>query len=617
MVNFKSFWSKWISKIVEKVSSSHFINSMRTKLTLSYLLLTSLPLVIIAIFVLQISIITLKNEVSKYVSNTLEQVNHNIDNTFVQLSNISANIGLNEKIQEILEKDSSRPLKEKISDDEVASQIIKDATINFTNIEALHIFSFNGEIYSMKGTNNSLKPGYNFTRKKWFEKMKKLDKKSLIIPTYIQTDTIEEGNSRKVFGYIIEINDVHTQKNIGYLMVEMDISIFANLLQSISSSQHSTIIIDDNKTVIFHTQPEYLSSQFQTNFVSELLERKEGNIIRNSKSGEEIITFNTSTNTGWTVLSIMPTNILFSKINSFKLALVYTIILCILSSIVIAILMSNSLTEPISFLKSRMKMAESGDFDIQIDVKSKDEIGELSLSFNKMLSRIKILIQRVYQTEILRKEAELSALQAQINPHFLYNTLQIMDIMAEEKGADEISGSCRALAKIFRYSISKGQGLVSLQEEIQHVKNYVYIQQLRLGSRLKVQYNIDESLYKFEIIKLVLQPLVENAILHGIENSGRSCIIKLSATVEKNGSLIINVEDDGVGMDEEELRNVQHSLYLETEGGSGSEKCGIALRNVNYRIKLYYSDKYGMSIQSKRNVGTRVTLVLPAKIFGN
>jgi len=612
----KSIWNKGTTSIIairKRVQSSSFAKSMRTKLALSYLLLTALPLIIIATFVFNVSIMTLKNEVSAYVANTLEQVNNNIDNTFVQLSNISANIGLDESIQDILKKDSSRSLEEKIRDDEKVAEIIENATINFTNIEALHIFSYNGEVYSMKGSSSSLMADYNFTRKKWFETMKQLNKKSLILPTYIQTDTTEEGNNRKVFGYIMEINDVQTNKNIGYLMVEMDISAFANLLQSISSNQ--TIIIDDNKTVIYHTQSEYISSQFQTNYVSELLERKAGHMITNLDTGEQMITFNTSANTGWTVLSVMPTNILFSKINSFKLAMVYTIVLCILSSVVIAILMSKSVTEPISLLRSRMKMAESGDFDIQIDVKSKDEIGELSISFNNMIVRIKKLIQRIYQTEILRKEAELSALQAQINPHFLYNTLQIMDIMAEEKGADEISGSCRALARIFRYSISKGQGFVSLKEEVQHVKNYVYIQQLRLGDLLTVKYNIDDQLYKYEIIKLVLQPLVENAILHGIENSGRRCVIKVSATVERQ-SLIIDVEDDGVGMDEDELKKVQHSLYQEEDDDDPrSDKCGIALRNVNNRIKLYYSDQYGMSIQSVRNVGTKVTLVLPAKIF--
>ncbi len=612
----RKHFAKWRNSVkanISKIKGALALRNMRTKLTISYLLLTLFPLVIIAIFVFNISIMTLKNEVSEYVSNTLDQINNNIDNTFIQLTNISAEIGMDETLQEILNKDASRPIREKIADDEKVNEIIENAIANFTNIESLHIFSYSGEVYSMKGAGNSLVTDYNFTRKKWFQNMKKLNKRSLIIPTYLQTDIISEGSNKKVFGYITEINDIKTQNNIGYFMIEMDIGIFSNLLKSISADQPSVVIIDDNKTVIYHTQPEYISSQFQHDYVSELLEKKEGHMIRKTGSGEELIIYNTSANTGWTVLSIIPTDLLFSRINSFELALVYTIILCILSSIVISVLMSNSLTEPISVLKRRMKMAESGDFDLQIEVKSKDEIGELSLSFNKMLSRIKNLIQRVYQTEILRKEAELSALQAQINPHFLYNTLQIMDIMAEEKGADEISGSCRALARIFRYSISKGQGFVSLEEEVLHVKNYVYIQQLRLESKLTVIYEIPEELYRYETVKLVLQPLVENGIIHGVEKSGRSCIIKVSARLHKT-NLILEVEDNGIGMDKEELLNLQASLYQKSEMDSRSSGSGIALKNVNDRIKLYYSDKYGMTIQSTRNVGTKVTLVLPAKL---
>jgi two-component system sensor histidine kinase YesM len=261
-----------------------------------------------------------------------------------------------------------------------------------------------------------------------------------------------------------------------------------------------------------------------------------------------------------------------------------------------------------------MKLAESGDFDTQIKVKSKDEIGELSLSFNKMLTRIKQLIQRVYQTEIVRKEAELSALQAQINPHFLYNTLQIMDIMAEEKGADEISGACQSLAKIFRYSISKVTDLVALKVEIIHVEKNVFIKLLRLGEKLSVEYNLDESLYRYEIIKLILQPLVENAIIHGIEKDGRNCVIKVSASLTGD-NLILSVEDNGVGMTAEELMKLQSSLYQDTDEERPKRHGGIALKNVNDRIRLYYNDKYGMSIQSKKHKGTKVTLILPARLY--
>ena len=600
---------------IMRMADSPFLKSMRTKLTLSYLLLTLVPIVIITVFVFNVSIATLKNEVSAYVSNTLEQANKNIDNTFVQLSNMSASIGLNSRIQQILKSDAQRPIENKMEDDEAAAEIIKNATINFRNIESLFLFSYNGEVYSLKGATNSLPTDYNFTRQNWFEKMKQLGKRSLIIPTHSQMDVIGEGKSKKVFSYISEINDLETQKNIGYLMFEIDISVFDTLLQSISPDELSQlIIIDNNKTVIYHTLPVYITTQYRTNYVSEMLEKGRGYLSNRGTDGEEIINYDTSGSTGWTVVSVMPSDILYSRINSFELALIFTIALCLISAIVIAILMSSTLTEPISLLKSKMKLVESGDFDTQIKVKSKDEIGELSLSFNKMLAQIKQLIQRVYQTEIVRKEAELSALQAQINPHFLYNTLQIMDIMAEEKGADEISGACQALARIFRYSISKGKELVPLEKEIIHVKNYVFIQRLRLGDKLSVEYHIDDALLRYEIIKLILQPLVENAIIHGIEKNGKSCLVKVSAQCVRD-NLILTVEDDGIGMTPEELAKLQNSLYQDTEEERPKRTGGIALKNVNDRIRLYHSDKFGMSIQSKKHKGTKVTLVLPARLY--
>ncbi len=604
-----------IREKIGKMTASPFLKSMRTKLTLSYLVLTLIPVVIITVFVFNVSIATLKNEVSAYVSNTLEQANKNIDNTFSQLSNMSANIGLNSTIQKILKSDVQRPADQKIRDDEDASRIIQSEAMNFTDIESLFLFSYSGEVYSLKGTTNALPTDYNFTRQSWFEKMKKLDRKSLIIPTHTQMEVISEGKSKEVFGYITEIKDLESQKSIGFLFFEIDINVFDKLLQSIASDERSQlVIIDNNKTVIYHTQPEYISTQYRTNYVSEMLDKKQGFLANKGRNGEEIINFHTSANTGWMVLSVMPSDILYSRINSFELALIFTITLCIISAIVIAILMSNTLTEPISLLKSKMKLAESGDFDTQIKVKSKDEIGELSLSFNKMLARIKDLIQRVYQTEIVRKEAELSALQAQINPHFLYNTLQIMDIMAEEKGADEISGACQALAKIFRYSISKGKEMVPLEEEIIHVKNYVFIQHLRLGEKISVEYHIPDALLKYEVIKLILQPLVENAIIHGIEKDGKNCLIRLSATLTGD-NLILTVEDNGIGMTAEELMKLQLSLYQETEEERPKRHGGIALKNVNDRIKLYHNDKYGMSIQSKKHKGTKVTLILPAKLY--
>lgn len=587
---------------------------MRTKLTASYLVLTIMPLLFISVFVFNVSISTIKNEVSGYVANTLEQVNNNFDTTYQQLTNKLMSIGTNETIQAVLKKTVDRSFEERIDDDDAVSKIIAKEVSGITDIESLWIFSYNGEIYRLRGTSNSLTSQYLFTSTSWFKTMKKLNKKTLMLPTHEQMDLITEGGKKKVVTYINEIMDVDTNKSIGYIMLEMNVSSFSKNLKDVAHDTLSElIIIDDNKTVIYHTKSEYISSQFRTDYVSRIMEEKTGNFIETTDEQQKLIAFDTSSKTGWTVISIVPTDVLFSKIYSFEIVLIYTFLLCLLFAVIIALLMSKTLTEPISRLQSTMKQAETGDFSVAMEITSNDEIGQLGRSFNNMLEKVNSLIKRVYQTEIARKEAQLNALQAQINPHFLYNTLQIMDIMAEDKEAYEISKACQALSKIFRYSIQRGRETVTLREELQHVKNYILIQNLRLGDKLVVIYDVAESTLDLEIIKLIIQPLVENSIVHGIESSDKKCVIKISVRLQED-NLIITVEDTGVGMDEEELFDIKESLSEEREDTS-KKQGGIALKNVNSRIKLYYSDRYGLSIQSKKSRGTKITIVLPAKEY--
>ncbi len=610
--NDQTHWVKAMKKATGRIKQgllrfwrSRFISSMRTKLTFSYLLLTMLPLLFISWYVYSIASDTLKDEVSSYILNTIGQVNVNIDNTFVQLSKKAMRIGSDETLKYIIEKDMDRPVEEKLQDDDTVSDIISEVMQDFPGIEAAYIYSYSGDTYGMKGVESSMDSDFFLTSASWFKSMNSLQKKSMILPTYLPADVLSGTGERYVFSYITRITDIATNKNIGYIKFDLDTSLFEELFESLEGN---IIVIDNNKRIIYDTDPAYISTQLRTDYLGELLEMQDGRM----QSGDQLVFFDTSAMTGWTVIIEMPANAIFAKIYAFEYTLIYTLLLCVFFALVVSVLMSRSLTEPINALRSQMKEVESGRFDIAVSVKSNDEIGELSKSFSSMLGRIKELIQSVYQTEIYRKEATISALQAQINPHFLYNTLQIIDIMAEDKGADEISSACQALAKIFRYSISKGKDIVTVREEIEHVRNYVYIQKLRLGDKLlEVEYNIPDEVMELEILKLVIQPLVENSVVHGIEATSRKSLIRISAAVDID-DLIITIEDTGVGMDEEELRKVQRGLYDTPQGGEvKSSTGGIALQNVHSRIKLYYSERYGMSIHSRKNKGTKVTLVFP------
>jgi two-component system, sensor histidine kinase YesM len=606
-------WEFENMKFMSLISKFFGNMELQKKLILTYFILIFFPLSIVGFFSFNIAASSVKSEVSKYMSKVLQQVNDNIDNTVIELDRTASILSSDEDVIRILNKNKSRPLDEILKDESMMDSKINSAMNFRTNIEGLFIFSYNGEIYSYRGVNNSIRLDYTFTSTPWYELMKSLSIKKLLLPTHIQDQVLTPGKSKIVFSYVRNIYDLDMNKSSGNILIDMNTDIFKKIWDKINTNEYQEfVIIDNNKTIIYHTREELISNQFRSNYISEILKSRNGNIITTVDNRQTLITFNTSRFTNWTVISIIPVNVLYKNITNLAYIIILTVIICILLSLFVAILISRNITRPISTLRRLMKKAESGQFDINIPVTSKDEIGALSTSFNTMVTRINSLIQTVYETKIHKREAELNALQAQINPHFLYNTLQTIDIIAESAGIDVICTVCRSLSRMFRYSISRGKEIVPLYLELEHVKDYIYIQKLRFKDRFQVVYDIDESMKNNKMIKLVLQPLVENALLHGIESEEEECTIILSVKVV-NGNIEISVRDNGIGMNEYQLKLLQESLDDEILHANLDtlKNRSIGLKNVHARIQLYFGESYGLKIESKQDVGTTVTVIIP------
>ncbi|MDF2614605.1 MAG: histidine kinase [Clostridia bacterium] len=598
-------------KKIKKVLNNFTIN---TKFIISYMAIIVLTLVFVGVFSYNIAVTFIQNQLSQYGLEVLRQINQNIDNSIDELDRISVVLSSDEQIQQILQKEKNRTTAEFIQDDTIMDNKINNIMNLRKDIKSLFIFSYNGEIYQYKGSDNSIEADYIFTTTKWFNDMKKLNKQVMLLPTYLPDEIIGLGQPKKVFSYIRNINDSETQEPIGCIMINMDIKIFDDILNNMNiGSQNEFVIVNNNKTIVYNTESSYISTQFRSPYISKLLELKSGNLVSTVDKERLIITFDTSSVTNWTIINTIPFNRIYSQITNIR----YTFTLMILCSALIAFLVgvfiSTSITRPINRLKDVMKKVEQGDFDQDITITSEDEIGQLSTSFNHMVANIKELIQKVYKVEILRKEAELSALQAQINPHFLYNTLQIMDLIAEEEGIDTISNVCRALAKIFRYSINRGKEVVPLSKELEHVKNYMEIQKIRFNNKIEMKYDIDESLYDYKMVKLILQPIVENAVFHGVENKRSHCKIIISACKQEE-YLVLTVQDNGVGMNNEQLEKLKHSLNEEIVHAEISRytERSIGIKNVNARIKLYFGEQYGIDIESQAEIGTKISIIVPA-----
>jgi two-component system sensor histidine kinase YesM len=276
--------------------------------------------------------------------------------------------------------------------------------------------------------------------------------------------------------------------------------------------------------------------------------------------------------------------------------------------ILIYLFISYRLTHPIRKLKNCMREVEEGNLDLRAEVSSHDEIADLSESFNSMVQRIKELIELTVKEQELAKKMEFKALQAQINPHFLYNSLESILWMAEAGNKEDIITMTKSLSSFFRIILSKGDEKITLRDELSHITSYLVIQKLRYRDILSYEIDVPEELMEYRIIKIVLQPLVENALYHGIKNTRLMGKVRIQGR-ELEDQIVLIVDDNGVGMSEEKLAELQQLFTSEYHLGTSSSSYG--LRNVNQRLKLEYGDNYRLRITSVLGKGTRVIIKIP------
>ena len=307
-----------------------------------------------------------------------------------------------------------------------------------------------------------------------------------------------------------------------------------------------------------------------------------------------------------TAYSLMPQSVLRQNQKNLTVNLVLIASLMILLASALTAAVSKSVTRPLESLMDTIQRIKDGDRKLRSALKSKDEIGRLGTSFNEMLDQTEELRERENQANRLLAQAEYKALQAQINPHFLYNTLDTMSSIAEVKNCREVSLLSQSLSNIFRYSLNMKEHLSTVAKEIMHLKNYSYVMSVRMQDHVNYIYEIDERTLQDKIPRISLQPIVENALNHGLRNKRGDKEIKIKTEAEE-GLLKICIADNGVGMEADELneRLRRNDLSYIEEGNS------IGLYNINARLKMLYGESYGLSVESRLGEGTSIRMTLP------
>ncbi|WP_312941832.1 sensor histidine kinase [Oscillibacter sp.] len=310
--------------------------------------------------------------------------------------------------------------------------------------------------------------------------------------------------------------------------------------------------------------------------------------------------------TGWRTFSVISVANLFPQARSLQTYSFLLVVFSVLLMLCCILLMYRSITQPLSSLNKAMKVVQEKNFELRLPNARTDEIGALTDSFNQMVNKINSLIREVYQEKLAQKNAELEALQTQINPHFLYNTLDSINWMAIERGDTEISRIIIALGKLMQYSMDTEQSQATLEQEYAYLQDYLCIQKNRLEDKLSYELQLDDRVRTLLVPKLILQPLVENAIKHGIEPSCRCGTVRVFARPD-GSSVLITVEDDGCGMNASQLALAQECCSAESSAG-------IGLRNVARRLKLFFGEDSVLTIQPGSQGGTMMTLRLPGSL---
>jgi two-component system sensor histidine kinase YesM len=399
-----------------------------------------------------------------------------------------------------------------------------------------------------------------------------------------------------------EILDQESGEGTGILLVDLNYRIIERICASVQLGKRGYIfIVDRNGDIVYHPQQQLLYGGLKTENIRRVLDEGENYFPGDHEDREKFYSVEPMHATGWKVVGVNYRSEFMENRNAIRRSYTLWGLLFLTVSMAISIILSRRISKPIRELRRSMGDVERGNFDVIADIRSSNEIGELGKDFNIMIGEIKKLLRRVTLEQEQKRKSELNALQMQINPHFLYNTLDSVIWMAERGKQQDVIAMSSALARLFRLSISKGKEIIDVASELEHVKNYLTIQKIRYKDRLDYRIEVDEDIKPLRIVKIILQPLVENAIYHGIKNNSAAGSVVITGHRTEKG-IDLAVRDDGAGMDRDTLERVRRRL----------DPGGVGIRNVDERIKLYFGNEYGLEFESREDEGTTVFIHLPA-----
>ena len=517
-----------------------------------------------------------------------------------------------------VEEDFIQALKEEQSIDELRRQFFRRAydigTKSFETqdgVVALYLYTPDNEIISTY--RRAVTPKHRYAED-IYEDMEQ--ENSAKVLEYLESDDAamlissyyNPYREKDILRFVLKLyNNSNRNYQIGYVVCDVDSKVFASIMEKYRTDNTMFIWLqpDGDRPVTalgtLSTDEEELFRKMSAGIAS-------GDAVNTAGVNEQEIFQAEQSKYNLTAYSILPQRILLRNQRNLSINIVLIAIVMIVLSTVLSFLISRYMTRPLGNLMGTIQRIKNGETELRAGTENKDEIGELGKNFNEMLDQMEELREKESRANLLLSQAEYKALQAQINPHFLYNTLETMSSIAEIRGCPEVSMLSQSLSNIFRYSLNMKDQMSTVAQEINHLKNYCYVMSVRMQDNIDYIYDIDESLLKEKIPRISIQPLVENALNHGLRNKRGEKKVQIQIK-RKEENVVISVRDNGMGMDAAKINeNLQKNEMIQTEKGNS-----VGLYNINARIKILYGDQYGIHVESVQGEGSSVFIVLPAE----
>lgn len=566
------------------------VSSIQSVITLSFTAVTILSMLFISLALYGMFSDNAEKNAASSTQQIMDQVNLNLDSYLKGMMEIS------DLIRSNLNGDTYNDRGNLTNLLNVTSQIRKD-------IVSMAVYSDTGKLLLSNPSGNYNKNFY-VSEQDWFKSAIERPVDYIFVPPHVQR--LFEGKRPWVVSLSRSVTFYQNNKPVTWFTtVDMNFSAIEQLCRRVSLGKRGYIyIIDQYGNIIYHPQQQIVYAGLKNENITDALSKNPGSYFDDFQGKRRIMTIKNISFTNWKMVGISYVDELVANKKNLNNFVIFISFFGIAFEILASLFISAKISQPIKRLERQMKRVENGDFDIDLEVKGEDEVKRLSKTFNLMVARIRQLMSQIISEQEAKRKSEFKALQAQINPHFLYNTLDSIVWMNENQNYEGVSIMVSALAKFFRVSISKGHEIINVSDEIDHATSYLIIQKIRYKDKFDFVIDAQPAVLSKKTLKLILQPVIENAIYHGIGHIQEKGEIKITVVIQEN-KIIYRISDNGYGIKPEVLKSI-----LSQEPKSAHSN-GVGLKNVNERIKLCYGSEYGIDIESELDVGTTVIISIP------